>query len=41
MFLLIVGAGLLLCEPGARAWEPGSLGAGIFSYGKTYAQKCM
>ena len=33
--------GLLLGEPRAGAWEPGSLGVGIFSYRKTCAQKCM
>ena len=37
----ITRSGLLLCEPGAGAWEPGSVGAGIFFYGKTGAQKCM
>ena len=36
-----ISPGLLLGKPGAGAWEPGSLGAGIFSYGKTCAQKCM
>ena len=30
--------GLLLCEYGARAWEPGSLGAGRFFDEKTCAE---